>query len=149
MTDAVVVDASVAVKWLFTEEHSAKADALFRVQTSGSKPRGLVAPLLIRSEITNAIHKRVRRGEIELGPADHLLTRFLTFPVELVSLDAIFSSALALAAQYDLGATYDAQYLALALAIDAEFWTADVKLVRAVPEVWVRWIGDHPATAPA
>lgn len=145
MTDAVVVDASVAVKWLFDEDYSAKADALLR---AGAEEYAIFAPPILPSEITNAVYKRFRQKAITLAAAERALLRFLEAPVELLAPEDLYASALKLAAQYDLGATYDAQYLALARALDAEFWTADMKLVRAVSEPWVRWIGDHPATAP-
>ena len=39
---------------------------------------------------------------------------------------------------------YDAHYLALAEALDCEFWTADEKLVRMATPIAgnVRWIGE-------
>ena len=144
MTDAVVVGASVAVKWLFDEDDSAKADALLR---AGAEEYAIFAPPILPSEITNAVYKRFRQKAITLAAAERALLRFLEAPVELLAPENLFESALSIAVRYNLGATYDAQYLALARSLGAEFWTADVKLIRAVPEKWVRWIGDHPVTA--
>lgn len=146
MSDAVVVDASVAVKWLFPEDHSDNANEFLERRVM--ERHEAVAPLLLRSEMTNAVYQKVRRRDATLERAEQALATFFLFPIEFIAPDDLLTSALKLAAQYDLGATYDAQYLALARALDAEFWTADMKLVRAVSEPWVRWIGDHPATAP-
>ncbi len=48
-----------------------------------------------------------------------------------------------------LPATYDAHYLALAEHLGCELWTDDQRLLRQVATSlpFVRWIGDHPATA--
>jgi len=35
----------------------------------------------------------------------------------------------------------DAQYLAVAAAVDCELWTGDQRLVDAVKASWVRWVG--------
>ncbi len=146
MSEAVVIDASVAVKWLFAEEHSANARALLRSRVFVHQEA--VAPLLLRSEMTNAVYQKARRNEATLEEAEQALSFFLGLPIEFVAPENLFSSALTLAAQYNLGATYDAQYLALSRVLDTEFWTADMKLVRAVSAKWIRWIGDHPAAAP-
>lgn len=144
MSDAVVVDASVMAKWLFVEDHSPNARAFLRAIAG---ERQVVAPPLIRSEITNIVYKKLRAGGPSLVQADHALARFMAFRINLAEPDDLYASALKLAAQYNLGATYDAQYLSLARTLDAEFWTADRELARAVSAHWVRWIGDHPATA--
>lgn len=50
--------------------------------------------------------------------------------------------ALVLASRFDLQATYDAHYLALAEERDCEFWTADKRLARATNGAfpWLRLI---------
>ena len=54
----IVVDASVAVKWFFFETGSEEANALLR----GSEK--LAAPALIRIEVTAAMTRRARVGEV-------------------------------------------------------------------------------------
>lgn len=52
---SLIVDASVAAKWVLDEAGSDEARALL-TQT-------VAAPDLIYAEVFNAVHKRVRRGE--------------------------------------------------------------------------------------
>lgn len=60
-------------------------------------------------------------------------------------------SALALANQFNLSATYDAHYLALAERKGCEYWTADERLWNVVKTQlpWVRWLGERWASGPA
>lgn len=55
----IVVDASVAVKWLVAEEGS---DVANRLLTDGGD---LYAPRLMASEVANALWRKARLGEIE------------------------------------------------------------------------------------
>jgi predicted nucleic acid-binding protein len=60
----IVVDASVAVKWLLPEPGGAAAQELL-----ASEER-LVAPSLIRTEVAAALARRARFGEIEPRDAE-------------------------------------------------------------------------------
>ncbi len=62
------------------------------------------------------------------------------FEVSLVSEASLHQRALAIAQGFDLPATYDAHYLALAENLGTELWTADEKLIKAVGTAlpWVR-----------
>lgn len=55
----IVVDASVAVKWLVAEEGSDAAD---RLLTDGDD---LYAPRLMASEVAKTLWRKARLGEIE------------------------------------------------------------------------------------
>ena len=55
-----------------------------------------------------------------------------TLPITLYNDADLHNKAMELAQNLSLPAAYDAHYLALAKKLDAEFWTADRKLVRAV-----------------
>lgn len=145
----ICVDASVVAKWLFTEDLSDRAEALYE-ETVRDGER-IVAPALLPIEITNLIRQRMRRLK---APHEELLTftearqhleQFLTFPVELSILPSIHRRALELAAIHTLPAVYDAHYLALADLLSIPFWTADHTLVNSLQQAlpFVRWIGDY------
>ena len=62
MTGSVVIDASLAVKWLVNEVHTGKAFALARSWTkAGIQP---VAPYLMLIEVANVLYRRALRGDI-------------------------------------------------------------------------------------
>jgi predicted nucleic acid-binding protein len=57
---AVVVDASVAVKWVLPEEHTDRAHALMAASTQARQR--IVGPPHLTVEVVNAIYQRRRRG---------------------------------------------------------------------------------------
>ncbi len=145
MSEVVVVDASLAFKWLVKEEHTDKALALLRSWNSQDvRP---AAPHLMPFEVANALHRRVVRGELTLEVATDLIENMLSSQLELHETPDLHSRALELASQLRQGAAYDAHYLALAESFDCEMWTADERFFRAATRVVskVHWIG-HFAT---
>lgn len=145
MSDFVVVDASVAFKWLVEEENSDKATALTRLwDDHGTQP---MAPPVMPFEVANALHRRVMREDFVLEVAKELLQDLLSLGVVLHQTPSLHIRALELASQLNQGAVYDAHYLALAESLDCEMWTADQRLYRAAGPVFdnMRWIGNFTA----
>ncbi len=126
----ICVDASVAAKWVFVEEHSPEARALLRTALQSMEP--IIAPPLLPSEVANIIRQRQRRGQLELDDARAILASFLALPIALLSPETLYDRALILAHEYDLPAVYDAQYIALAELLGAALWTADRRLARSL-----------------
>ena len=119
----IVVDASVAIKWVLEEEHSAVARALHSER--------LTAPALWLAECGNVLWKRTRRGELAPDEARDKLDALSSAPVVTTPLDPDLSAALTLANA--LGhPVYDCLYLAAAIREDAVVVTADARFVRAV-----------------
>lgn len=145
MSQTVVVDTSIVVKWALNESDSPKALALLESWTKENTV--VLAPAILAYEITNAIYQHVRRNEIDIQKAQQLVTRiFHTEIVFLFSQDSTLSlRAMNLAYAFSLPATYDAHYLALAEMKSCELWTADTRLWNAVQGKlkWVRWLGEY------
>jgi predicted nucleic acid-binding protein len=121
----IVVDASVAAKWLLPEAHSEDAARLLRGD------RELWAPDLIWAELGNVLWKKWRLGELsaEIGAA--LLADFRRFPLSIGSSDHLYEGAWEIAR--GLGRSfYDSLYLALAAARSCPLVTADQKLWNAL-----------------
>lgn len=137
------VDASVAIKWLFTEEYSVEALAL--VTTAVRNGQNVVAPILLSSEVTNAIRRRMVRQGLTLADGQRVLSHFLTFPVTLMAMGTIYQDALVIADAFGLPAVYDAQYVALAQYLGSTLWTDDRRLLRVLGGklACVKWIGDY------
>ena len=132
MSGYVVVDASVACKWLVEEEHSAKAETLARHWVEAGLH--LAAPQLMPYEVSNALHRRVGRGEIAVDVATGLLENLMTIGIAFHRGPGLHRSAIELAGRYRRGAAYDAHYLALAEDLDCELWTADRRFYEAVKD---------------
>ena len=145
MSGFVVVDASLAVKWLVDEEDSDKAHSVLESWVTQDVTR--IAPYLMPFEVANALHRRVLRGELSVGNSARMMTRLLGSRLELHQLPGLHVRALELASQLNQGAVYDAHYLALAEEFGCDFWTADQRFYRAVSAQvgFVRWIGEFDA----
>lgn len=139
--DAVVVDASLATMWAVPEPHSATALAL--AEQWGRDNVRLLAPCLLVAEVTNALHKRVRRGELNASTAEAALEVILAFGIDLREEPLLAIRALSLARHLRQPTTYDCHYLALAERYDCILWTGDRRFYNAVHRIEprVRWVG--------
>lgn len=147
MTKSVVVDSSVAFKWIVEEEYSDEAWVL--LSKWRNEQTHVMAPTWFLFEISNILYQRIRRGHLTLDGATRMLTELRAAGVELIGYDeSLHTRALGLAYQFNLGATYDAHYMALAERMNCELWTADERLWNAVKSGidTVRWIGELPHT---
>ena len=122
---AVVVDASVAVKWFLPEIH---AEAARRVL---ARRRELLAPDLIWAEVGNALWKQSRRAQISPEAARGILQDFERFPLRTSPAKALLEPAWELAARFDIS-VYDSLYLALAIGRRCVLVTADLALYRSL-----------------
>ena len=118
---ALVVDASVAIKWLVREEGSDNALCLLDAK--------LVAPDLLYAEAANILWKMVRRGQVSADEADQAAYALSQVEIQIVPARSLFALALRLSVQLDHPA-YDCVYLAAADALATTFVTADAKLLR-------------------
>lgn len=142
----MVADASVAVKWLFTEEHSDQARAMLRAAHDGTEI--IVAPPLLPFEVANTIRQRMRRESVSLQQAQLLLATFLALPINLRAPATLHERALEISARHSLPAVYDVHYVALAELSGCVLWTDDQRLLIAVRGslTFVRPIAEYGAT---
>ena len=135
-----VVDASVAVKWFVPEIHSEAAVRLLDAEIA------LYAPDLISPEFGNILWKKVRRREIGRDEADEIMIAFARLPFEVRPSAALLPSAFELAIELDR-TVYDSLYLALAVAEECAWITADAKLHAAIVASGlaphVQWVEDE------
>ena len=147
MNGQVVVDASLAVKWLVNEAHTEKAFALaLSWARSGVQP---FAPYLMPVEVANALHQRVVRGQVSLEAATRLLESLINSGIGLREPAELHSKAIEMASKLRQGAVYDTHYLALAEILNCELWTADQRFYEAVRPAYerTRWIGTFKGEA--
>ena len=121
----LVVDASVALVWLFEDEDQPGAErALDRLEEAGA-----VVPQLWHLEIRNSLLTAERRGRISLDEIDERLDALSDLPIQIDE-DPDLRSAFDLARRHGLS-FYDALYLELAKRQRAELATLDRVLSRA------------------
>ncbi len=98
-------------------------------------------------EVANALHRRVLRGELNVGDSIRIMEWLLASRLKLHQPPDLHVRALQLASLLKQNATNNAHYLALAENADCELWTADERFYRAAsPSVDnVRWLGEFVA----
>nr|WP_321985819.1 type II toxin-antitoxin system VapC family toxin [uncultured Lichenicoccus sp.] len=114
----LVIDASVAIKWVVEEPGTGAALALRRYRLS--------APDLLIAECANILWKKVRRQEISPDQASLAGQLLEHAAVELIPMRRLLEPAFRLAVQMDHPA-YDCIYLALAQSSGCSFVTADAR----------------------
>lgn len=125
----LVIDASVAAKWVFTEPDTERAHALWRdAERQGFE---LVAPEILPAEVANVIWKRVVRGQLDPTEAHTVFGEFKRMCPALIRLASLVDAALALSLQFRRS-VYDSLYLALASERSCDLVTADEKLFRSL-----------------
>jgi predicted nucleic acid-binding protein len=134
----IVVDASVAVKWVVEEEHSAEA---IRLLSSD----GLHAPAHWRAEAVNVLWAKVFRGDLTAVDAEERMLVLNRAPIVDAPIAPLMPRAFAIAVAHSV-TIYDSLYVALAEQREVEFVSADMRLIRrlsgdsglAKRMVWVR-----------
>ena len=130
----IVVDASVVLAWYLPAEPYKDAALEILEQASVSRTV-LCAPTLMRFEVLNVLALSVRgitpRQRLAQDEADEILAAFLRLPLEEHPITALEQRVLEIAVAHRRSA-YDAAYLALAEALNAEFVTGDAGLYRTI-----------------
>jgi predicted nucleic acid-binding protein len=126
----LVVDASVAAKWVFKEPNSDRALALVgSVAIVG-------APSIIVAELGNIAWKRVRRGVWGAQDAPASVQFAVDLFTIIVPIEELWKDAVRLALRTD-HPIYDCFYLALAQREQASFVTADTRLAQLAGQIGV------------
>jgi len=118
----IVVDASVAVKWVLDEPGSEAAVAL--------RDQELMAPVLWLVEVANALWRKARIGDITAAQASARLSELREAPVASLPIEPLIEPALKLAVEIGQP-VYDCIYLALALHHRTHVVTADRRFASA------------------
>ncbi len=120
----LIVDASVAIKWVLSEADSDRADRLFDEDD-------LAAPRLWRTETANVLWKYWRRGVLTSDEMSERLRSFGDMPVETMDDESLLEAAASFAAGLN-HPVYDCLYLAAAVARNSVCVTADRAFVTVV-----------------
>jgi predicted nucleic acid-binding protein len=135
---SLVVDASMAVSWLFTDERSeVSRRVLRRVLSDGGN-----VPSLWRLEVANVLRKAVRRGRCTEVYATRSLARLalLGLAVDSETDARAWGETRRLALAHDL-TMYDAAYLELAVRFAQPLASCDAALIRAAKKVGLEAFG--------
>lgn len=125
---SLVLDASMAIAWLFEDERTeATVAVLRRVATEGA-----VVPSLWRLEVANVLEVAVRRGRCDRPHVDRSLARLGALLISIDGETDVRAWGDTLVLSRDLGLTlYDAAYLELALRLAYPLASCDSALIAA------------------
>jgi len=144
MSPLIVIDANITLAQVLPLPYTDLVTE--RMETWRQGRIGIVVPALWEYEVVSGLRKAVVRGYLTQEQAFQALEAILNMGLEQVypsvELDKM---ALAWAGTLALSNVYDGQYLAVAKALGAEFWTADRRLANNLHqrgESWVHWIGE-------
>jgi predicted nucleic acid-binding protein len=122
VTQAMVIDSCVCVKWVIQEEYSQNAIELL---SSGLE---LVAPDMVLVETANALWKTVKRGLLSAEGAEARLTDLPRFFNKLLPTPDLVTEAFALGHAIDVP-VYDCVYVVAGRRTGVPIVTADRKLM--------------------
>jgi predicted nucleic acid-binding protein len=138
---AIVVDASVAIKWFIPEIHAEAAARIFQINLK------LVSPELIFAEFGNILWKKVRQKELTFNNASAIFGDFKKLPLESFAIESLTDAAWQIAIEFQC-TFYDSLYLALAqtegcllVTADRALWNILNKTKLASLLMWVEDIG--------
>lgn len=121
----LVVDASVAVKWLVPEADSEQARRVYSDWKQGLVQ--LLAPSLLVAEVANVLWKKAKTNELHSAHAAGLFRDFKLLNLSLVPIEGLVLHALDFSFIYK-HPVYDCIYVALALRERCPLLTADEEL---------------------
>ena len=136
-SSTVCIDASVVLRYVLLPD-----DAPIKKvwQSWVSNETDLVAPSLLFYEVTNGLYQQEKNKYLSPETIWKSLEYSLDLPITLVNEKNLHLRAREIAIQYNLPATYDAHYLALAEWMDIELWTADMRLVKVMKPFGLKWV---------
>jgi predicted nucleic acid-binding protein len=128
----IVLDASVAAKWLLPPPHEPLRDEANRIARDYNEGRyEVIVPDVFWAEIANFLGKAARSGRCTRVEARSALEAIRDYNFQSLSSKSLLPAAFDIASLYDR-AVYDCLYVALAERIGAELITADEKLANAL-----------------
>jgi len=122
----LVIDASIAVKWVVEEDGTPEALTLHRRAK-------VIAPELLVAECANILWKKVQRDELSNDEALLAARLLQAADIEFLPTRSLLEVATEIAIELN-HAAYDCLYLALAAERDCRFVTADESFVRKLSE---------------
>lgn len=122
-----VVDASVVIQLLITDQNSNEVEALFDRVSYGDK---LIVPEFGLMECTNVLWKHVRFQGLSQADAEGLVQDLIALDVTITPTIGLMPRALEIGLKYQL-AVYDSVYIALASKLQHPLITIDQRQAKA------------------
>lgn len=136
-SSTVCVDASIVLRYVLQPDNEAVKKLWKSWLASETR---LISPTLLFYEVTNALYQQQKNKILSPETIWQTLELSLELPINLINESGLHLRAREIAMQYNLPATYDAHYLALAEQKKADLWTADMRLVNTLKPFKLKWV---------
>lgn len=140
MKKAIIIDASVAAKWLLPDEADFIADSIKKA--FADRQIVIVVPIFIFYEVNNLLKSAVLSNRISSQDSLNFYENFLTLNFNIYSSKLLLKVTLQTALKLDIS-SYDAAYVALAEHLQIPFYTTDEKLVKKAKSSLVKNLSDY------
>ncbi len=139
MARRYVIDANATLGLFVRLPYSEKTERWMMERRS--EEARLVVPTLWEYECLSGFRRAASLGQITPKDAESMLEQLYALEFQTISPSLeLHRAALQWAERIGQSKAYDAQYLALAESLSAEFWTADARLVHTLEKLGVNWI---------
>ena len=140
----IVVDASVAAKWVLPRANEPLAEQAAQLLANYRKGEDqFLVPDLFWAELGNVLWKAVRVRRCELSAAQAGLKLLSDLRIPTVPTHSVLDLAFSIAATSNR-TVYDSLYIAVAVFSKCQFVTADEKLANALAaKLPVKWLGAY------
>jgi predicted nucleic acid-binding protein len=139
MGQPCVIDANLTLGLFLHLPYSVKVDQQMRVWQK--KEAHLVVPTLWEYECVSGLRRAIILKLISARDADNMAGVLLALNFQRIGpSQGLHQAALVWAERIGQSKVYDAQYIALAESLSAEFWTADQSLFHSLQSLGVDWV---------
>jgi predicted nucleic acid-binding protein len=121
-----IIDASLVVPLALRDSRAPAVQALLKTWTAADDE--LHAPALLPYEVASGLTRAVVAGHLVAELLPTAWQSIMSLPVTYHPLGPDGEAAISIARRLERHSAYDAAYIALALALDAEVWTFDARL---------------------
>lgn len=129
MKKVIIIDASIAAKWLLPDEDDFIADTIKRA--FGNRQVEIAVPLFIFYEVNNLLKSAALSDRISFKDSLDFYENFLNLNFNIHSSKLLLKNTLQTALEFEIS-SYDASYVALSEYLQIPFYTADLKLLKKV-----------------
>jgi len=128
----VIIDSSVAIAWVLEDEPAHDAAVQF-MDALGDGTFDPVIAAHFRFEVRHALVRAARRGRVDWADLPRWLEALDALEATVVALSEVDEPVLDLARRHQLTWS-DANWVEVAARLDIPLLTADVRLIRSVPD---------------
>lgn len=141
MNKSIIIDASIAAKWLLPDEEDFAAHLIKK--EFAERIISISVPVFIFYEVNNLLKSAILNDRLDVKRAVSLYEAFLDCDFTIYSSKLLLKATFKKAVGLNIS-SYDASYVVLAEHLQIPLYTADEKLVKKASSSLVKVLSDYP-----